>query len=97
MYKFSLNFMISVMKFLAKSDSFQDFLFESDIVNKTSTFSWWKTHFNVKDYAFNKEVERAKSQISTVIASSNAVERVFSTFGLVQPERDSLFFFFLYR
>lgn len=43
---------------LSKSNSFQDFLFESHVANHISSFDWHKTHFNIKDDALNEETER---------------------------------------
>lgn len=36
----NLGFLTLVMKYLAKSDSFQDFHFESDIVSRISLFDF---------------------------------------------------------
>ena len=74
------------MKFLGKTDSFQEFLFEPDVVNQISPHEWWKAHFNKKNVNVknNKKItEKAVLQLFTAAVFSAAVEGVFSTHGLV--------------
>ncbi len=79
------------MKFLAKADPFHDFLFDCDVVNTISPLQWWKSHSSSKGSGIDVEVEIAITQLLTAIASSASVERIFSTYGLVQSElRDRL-------
>ena len=51
---FRANFLSLVMKFLGKTDSFQEFLFEPDMVNQINPHDRWKAHFNKKDVDENK-------------------------------------------
>ena len=45
---FGAYFLTFVMNFLGKTDSFQEFLFEPDVVNQISPHDWCKAHFNEK-------------------------------------------------
>ena len=73
----------SAMKFLRKTYSFQEFLFESDMVNQINPHDWQKAHFNKKDVDHeqtNKQkAEKAALPLFTATASSSAVEHAFST------------------
>nr|XP_042907854.1 uncharacterized protein LOC122271260 [Parasteatoda tepidariorum] len=74
-----------IFKYQAKSEPFHEFLFNPNIVNQVSPIDWWKSQI-----AGNVEVKNAVldmiSQLFTAQASSASVERVFSTFGLVQSK-----------
>ena len=67
-------------------DSFQEFLFEPDKVNQISPHDWSNAHFNKKDVDDEQKIEAEKAalQLFTASASLPAVERVFTTYGLVQ-------------
>ncbi len=69
------------MKFIAKADPFL-FLFEVNVVSQMSPLEWWKTHFNSCEETETKAV----TQLLTVVATSASVERLFSTYGLVQTK-----------
>lgn len=55
------------MKFLVKPYSFDDFIFESDVVNKIFPCDWQKPHFSTKVSALNKNIERVVSHIFIIL------------------------------
>lgn len=57
-------------------------MFSPDVVNRVSAVQWWTSQ---RDALGSEAVELAE-QLLTASASSANVERVFSTFGLVQSD-----------
>ena len=57
---FGAYFLTLVMKFLGNTDSFQEFLFEPDVMNQISPHDWWKAQFNKKDV--NNEQQQQQQQ-----------------------------------
>lgn len=83
--KYSENVMPIVMKFIAKSEPFHDFLFDSNIISKIHPIDWWKSQITGND-TFSKNILQMIEQLFSAQASSASVERVFSTFGLVHSK-----------
>lgn len=75
--------MPTIIKFMAKSEPFHDFLFDSTIVNEIEPADWWKSQTTGNN---NKGILEMTEQLFTAQASSASVERIFSTFGLVQSK-----------
>ena len=57
---FGAYFLSLVLKYLGKTDSFHEFLFEPDVVNQISPHEWWKSHFNKKDVDEEQKKKRKK-------------------------------------
>lgn len=76
------------MKFQGKSDPFLEFLFDENIVTKMSPLDWWRTHFDsdICEADGGASVKKAIEQLFTATATSSSVERIFSTYGLVQSK-----------
>ncbi len=66
----------------ARSKPFEKHMFSPDVVNRVSAVQWWTSQ---RDALGSEAVELAE-QLLTASASSANVERVFSTFGLVQSD-----------
>lgn len=75
------QFLPTLMKYRGKTIPFKEMYFKADVVNALSPLAWWK-HFSddIKDSM------KVPAQLHTAVASSAGIERVFSTFGLVQSK-----------
>lgn len=74
----------TVMKFQGHSKPFLDFHFSPDVISSMSAADWWRSHKQV--LTPDPEVLQSILQLLTSVASSAGVERVFSSFGLVQSK-----------
>lgn len=77
-----------VMALLTKSDPFPSYLF-GDQFHHTSPMTWWKS-VNMRGSGWPKKgkqkiLELCK-QLSTAVAATAELERIFSTFGIVQSK-----------
>ena len=68
-----------IINFLAKARPFPDYAFLPSVVQTVSPDNWWRQHQFVDD----KTMEFIVSLL-TAKASSAGVERIFSSFGIVQ-------------
>lgn len=84
--KYSPEFISVLMKFLGKSDPFYEFLFSEDVLSKISPLDWWKSHFFSSKNEKIDHMNQAFSQLLTARASTASIERIFSTYGLVQSK-----------
>lgn len=72
-----------IIKFLAKSEPFNDIMFQDDILKSVKPIDWWKSQRNAD--IIEKELPII-TQLLCAAASSASVERIFSTFGLVHSK-----------
>ena len=72
----------TVMKFQGHSKPFHDFQFKPDVTSSMSPADWWRSH----QHALAPEVLNSILQLLISVASSAGVERVFSSYGLVQSK-----------
>ncbi|XP_063222783.1 uncharacterized protein LOC134531131 [Bacillus rossius redtenbacheri] len=79
-YKHIKSLFPIIIKFQAKSTPFHNFLFDENVISKVSPIDWWKMNIN----SDTTEVMDVIEPLLTATASSASVERIFSTFGLVQ-------------
>ncbi|KAJ8889951.1 hypothetical protein PR048_009456 [Dryococelus australis] len=63
-----------IVKYLARSDPFQKYMFTDEVLNNVSVLQWWRSQKNCLNFG------------ATETPSSVGVERVFSTFGVVQSK-----------
>lgn len=73
------------VKFLAKAEPFEKFFFEEEVIKGTTLYEWWKSQ-EKQINKFHTTVFTDVEQLLTAQASSAGIERVFSTFGLVQSK-----------
>jgi Protein of unknown function (DUF 659)/hAT family C-terminal dimerisation region len=69
-----------LINYKAEAVPFQRFMFEMNVLDTVKPVDWWKS---LSD-RLNKQTVDLASQLVTATASSAGVERVFSSFGLVQ-------------
>lgn len=63
------GFFLSIIQFLAKSDQFNDILFDEDILKTTKTLNWWKSQQNVD--AIQKVLSTSKQLLSATAFSAS--------------------------
>ena len=84
--KYPCNSMMSIMlKSNAKSSPFEVKFFDESIVKEVTTYEWWKSQ-QIQINNFNNKVFSEVEQLIRATASSKSVERIFSTFGLIQSK-----------
>lgn len=84
--KFPKNNLLSlILKFCAKSSPFQRYLFENDFSKDVSAIEWWHIQEN-EIKKFNDGVLKEVETILTAKATTANVERIFSSFGVVQSK-----------
>lgn len=84
--KYPCNSMITlIVKFNAKTSPFDEHFFEQNVVKEVTSYEWWKSQ-EIEISKFNNKVFTEVEQLLTAKASSASVERMFSTFGLVQSK-----------
>lgn len=76
------SFLPLLIKYQAKADPFYNFLFDDDVVNQVSPLEWWKTHCTSPDT--ETVVAKVTKQLLTASASTSSLERIFSTYSLIQ-------------
>ena len=74
----------TVMKFQGHSKPFLEVHFGSDVTSSMSAAEWWRSHKQA--FSSCPEVLNSVLQLMTSVSSSAGVERVFSSFGLVQSK-----------
>ena len=72
----SSSCLASVIEFRAKAALFKLYMFTDELVNSVSSLTWWQSQSD------NLNLDIMLSRV----ASSAAVERVFSSFGFVQSK-----------
>lgn len=77
--KFGAQFLILVLKHKAKS-----FMHQDEVVKNLDPLEWWKSQ--VQQIPENKSIMENLEKLFSAMGSSAAVERIFSTFKLVQSE-----------
>jgi len=80
------NLLTLVMKFCAKSVPFEEYLFEKDFVQDITAVEWWQVQAPNIEKAFNAAVSGEVELLLTTKSSTANVERIFSTFGVVQSK-----------
>lgn len=71
-----------IMKYQAQSKPFSSYKFEDDVVKGVSSQEWWASH----EGQISTESMNAIQQLLSSVASSAGVERIFSSYGLVQSK-----------
>lgn len=84
--KFSLSFIPMFMKFRSKMSPFDGPTIKEQVVTNMSAYEWWKSFKDIFPGVITALDFDLISQLTTAIASSAAVERNFSTFGLVHTK-----------
>lgn len=74
-----------IIKFQAKSAPFQKQFFQNSVASKVTTIEWWKSQ-KVDIDKVDSNIINVIEQFYTAQASSAGVERIFSSFGLVQSK-----------
>ena len=72
----------TLMEFLAQSTLFTEFKFRKDVTNAMTPLKWWNSFGS----AVNSNSKLFLEQLLTAVAFSAGVERVFSSYGLVQSK-----------
>ena len=72
----------SVLKYLAMSSPYEDWMFGQHLLDNIDPLTWWRTSGAQHDPAMQSLVE----QLHTARASSAGIERIFSTFGFVHSK-----------
>lgn len=72
----------SVVNLRAKANPFPSYMFSHDVLRNVRPLSWW----NSLSHSLPQNVLNLAECLLTSVASSAGVERVFSTFGLVQSK-----------
>lgn len=70
------------IKLNARSEPFRKHMFTPDVLRSVTAVQWWTAH---RDVITGEAVDLAE-QLLSARASSAAVERIFSTFGLVHND-----------
>lgn len=83
--KYSESFLALVIKFQAKSVPFRETLFSPQVTAKVSAYEWWRSQKNDLD-KYDNQMFPIIEQLFTAQASSASVERIFSSFGIVQSK-----------
>ena len=76
------NIMSKVHFYRAKSGPFKAYMFHEDVLKSVTSLAWWMSQSDQT----NEERLALALKILGAKASSAYVERIFSTFGLVQSE-----------
>ena len=71
-----------LIKYKAKQFPFKEYLFREQVVNSTSPLAWWKA----LEGNLHPSTVKLANQLHSAAASSAAIERLFSQFGLVHTE-----------
>lgn len=74
-----------IVKFCAKSSPFKKYFFEDDYIKNVTAVEWWQSQED-EIKKFNSNVLKEVTIILTAKASTADVERVFSSFGVVQSK-----------
>jgi len=74
------------MKFCTKSAPFEEYHFEKDFVQDITAVEWWRLQAPYIEKAFNAAVSGEVELLLTAKSSTANVERVFSTFVVVQSK-----------
>ena len=72
----------SVVNLRAKANPFAKYMFSDDVLKNVIPLSWWKSQAQILPESI---INLAKCLLTSV-ASSAGVERIFSTFGLIQSK-----------
>ena len=64
---------------------FEEKFFNESIVKEMTTYEWWKSQ-QIQINNFNNKVFSEVEQLIRAKASSKSVEKIFSTFGLMQSK-----------
>ena len=78
----SPNIMSEVLFYRAKSGPFKAYMFQEDVLKSVTPLAWWMSQSD----RISEEMLALALKILGAKASSADVERIFSTFGLVQSE-----------
>ncbi|XP_055845077.1 uncharacterized protein LOC129911335 [Episyrphus balteatus] len=73
-----------IIKFKSKTDPFKKVLFSEEVLRNVKPLQWWRSQLGSNDE--HGELMPIFNQLFTAVASSASVERIFSTFGLVQSK-----------
>ena len=74
--------LVDVIKFRAKQAPFKDYLFKENTLKNLTPLTWWKS---LED-KLSPQTNCLTEQVFTATSSSAGLERIFSTFGLVQSK-----------
>lgn len=75
------NGMPQILSFKAQVEPFSRYLFSEDVLDKTHPLIWWKSIDSLAPQLLD-----LVTMLFSAVASSAGVERIFSTFGLVQSD-----------
>lgn len=75
-----------IVKLKSKSKPFKSVMFAEEIVKNVTPLEWWMSQKNIFSEEEQSKIFPVVKQLFGAIASSAAVERVFSTFGIVQSK-----------
>lgn len=73
-----------LIKLQAKSAPFKAVMFSDEVIKNVTPLQWWKAQLERLDE--DSQLKPIIYQLFTAVASSASVERIFSTFGLVQSK-----------
>lgn len=76
------NVIQDVINFRAHALPFQEYMFSESTIKNVKPVVWWKS----QEKQIGGEIINAAVQVLSAVASSAGVERVFSSFGLVQSK-----------
>lgn len=71
-----------VLNYRGETGPFKQYMFQEDVLKMVTPLAWWKCQSD----RISKDMLKAALQVLGAKASSADVERVFSTFGLVQSQ-----------
>ena len=78
------EFISELIKFTAESDNYLPELFDEKALKNTNPFVWWKS-FSVTN-SLSQEFTSFILKLFSCVASSAGIERLFSSFGIVQSK-----------
>ncbi|CAK9299166.1 unnamed protein product [Gordionus sp. m RMFG-2023] len=81
------NILPIIIQFQAKSEPFKKIMFCRAILDDVTPLDWWISQENIFE---NKSIIKIVKQLFTASSSTPSAERVFSTFGLLDPKLNSL-------
>ena len=65
----------------ARSSPFQSFKFSPEVIGSVSTIEWWNSILGL-----DAQIKMTIFKLLSAVASSSGVERIFSSYGLVQSK-----------
>lgn len=74
------NFLPTLMSYRGKSTPFKEMYFKDNVIHTLSPLAWWQSFPELRENLL------LPTQLYTAVASSAGLERVFSSFGLVQSK-----------